>query len=130
MRFVTSPTSKVRRLCFAIGIVLVTAPAMCHAFHGRTMHAWHRTWYGQDALNTPLRPYFVPRLPGRCDRDPAAGCYEVTACGECAHGSVRGAFAYPGPVPQVWSSVPSERLGQIPNDLGVGGVPPAGAAGR
>ncbi len=106
-------------------------PAVCHAFHGATMHAWHRTWHGYDALNTPLRPYFVPRYPGRCDREAYAGDYGAAGCNQCGNGASAGAGVHNyGASAIPWLPLQSERLGQIPNDMGVGGAVPVSAAGR
>jgi hypothetical protein len=113
------------------------APNIGLAFDSATICAWKRTWHAQYAPATPLRPYFVPRLPGRCDR-------EVYATGaDCDGGSLYGGAAvtynYPAPGPG-WMYCPEagigfepvqfQRLGQIPNDLGVGSEPPAAAPTR
>ena len=105
-------------------------PPVGYAFHGHTMHAWQRTWYGQDPLYTPLRPYFVPRLPGRCDREPYAGSYGAEGCNECGNGGDFRGYVQPAPAAGIWMPLQSERLGQIPNDMGVGGALPVGAPGR
>ena len=104
--------------------IACAAPSDSLAFDSATICAWKRTWHAQYALATPLRPYFVPRLPGRCDREVyAAGC-------DCAGGSLyaesAAPFNCPAPGPgwmyrpeagSGFEPVQFERLGQIPNDL-------------
>src|SRR5438874_11419758 len=36
---------------------------------GCTRCAWRRTWWGPNALATPLREYYVPRPPQCCNCD-------------------------------------------------------------
>jgi hypothetical protein len=87
---------------------------------GSTHCAWRRTWYGPNALATPLRQYYIPRPP------------ECSNCNGYAAGYVLGNF----PAPDrnlVASSVVSpeasegfapaqyERLGKIRNELDVAG---------
>jgi hypothetical protein len=113
-----------------LAISCYAAPNTGLAFDSATIYAWKRTWHAQYAPATPLRPYFVPRLPGRCDR-------EVYAAGsDCAGGSLYGGtsvpYNYPTPGPG-WMYRPEagigfepvqfQRLGQIPNDLAVGSEP-------
>ena len=121
--------------CWAISIV--AAPNDSLAFDSATICAWKRTWHAQYAPATPLRGYFVPRMPGRCDREIyTSGC-------DCAGGSLDSESAVPFNCPAPgpgWMYRPEagigfepvqfQRLGQIPNDLGVGSEPPAGAPQR
>ena len=91
----------------AAGTLLATVAhsGACQAFHGQTAHAWKRTFYAYNALDRPLRPYFVPRRPGDCGREAfsqAPGC------------------AYPPSAAMGFEPVQFERLGHIPNDVGAG----------
>ena len=117
-------------------LVLVCSFATRSSWAGgsSTIRAWKRTWHGQYGPAAPLRPYFLPRLPGRCDR-------EVYSAGsDCAVGSFDGQFRTPYNCPSAgpgWMYPPEagigfepvqfERLGQIYSDLGVGPAAPAGA---
>jgi hypothetical protein len=113
------------------------APNASLACDSHTICAWRRTWHAQYAPATPLRGYFVPRMPGRCDREVfAAGC---DYAGGSPYSDGTAPFNYPAPGPG-WMYHPEagigfepvqlQRLGQIPNDLGVGTEPPAGAPPR
>jgi hypothetical protein len=137
-RFAMCTVSCFRSLLLPIVFVTiswVSLPESSVAFDSATICAWKRTWHAQYAPATPLRPYFVPRRPGRCDR-------EVHAAGfDCAGGSLYGGSAvpynYPAPGPG-WMYRPEagigfepvqfQRLGPIPNDLGVGSETPAASA--
>jgi hypothetical protein len=126
------PSLVVKSTLFSLmaSAAFLATPADCRAFHGSTAHAWHRTWHGPWALDVPLRGYFIPRLPGRCDRDVYAdgsGCTDGDAAG-CVHVSgARGFFppSEPGFLPAQF-----ERLGQIPNDRGIDAALPASGPGR
>jgi hypothetical protein len=105
----------------------VTAPKSGQAFDGATWAAWHSTWHAPNALDTRLRPYFIPRLPGHCDRDAYLGDYGcVTPIENGLVNEQAVAYALPcetrDPLPGCAAclSVRSERLGQIPNDLELG----------
>jgi hypothetical protein len=87
--------------------------------------AWRRTWYGPNALATPLRQYYIPR-PQEC-----------SDCDGCAAGYVLGSF----PAERValtsevspaaaagFSPARFERLGQLRNELDV--INPAGTSTR
>ena len=107
--------TRANNLTLAVGMLLAgsaaAATATCQAGDmGQTVHMWKRTAYAQNALNQPLRPYFVPRRPGDCAREPYcdAGC----SC--------------PPPAAMGFQPVRFERLGQIPNEVGL----EASAAGR
>src|SRR5262245_56410818 len=39
----------------------------CCIVDGHTRYMWARTWYGPNALATPLRDYYIPRMPVPCD---------------------------------------------------------------
>jgi hypothetical protein len=136
MRFASSVGTRLLP-SLLLAIYCLAAPSESRAFDSATICAWKRTWHAQYAPATPLRPYFVPRLPGRCDREVyAAGC-------DCADGSLyaesAAPFNCPAPGPG-WMYRPEagigfepvqfQRLGQIPNDLAVGTEPPAGAPQR
>ena len=92
-------------------LVVAIAAASCHAGNGQTVHAWKRTFYAYNALEQPLRPYFVPRRPGDCSRETR---YGGPGC------------PYPPSAAMGFEPVHFERLGHIPNELGV----ETGAAAR
>jgi hypothetical protein len=111
-------------LLLLICVVFTAAPQSGQALDGATRAAWHATWHAPNALDTRLRPYFISRLPGHCDRDVYSGdfgCVSVLHEGEVNEEG----FAYrppcetrePLPGCTACLSVRSERLGQIPNDL-------------
>jgi hypothetical protein len=110
------------------------APTDSLAFDSATWCAWQRTWHGPYALATPLRQYYVPRYPGRCDRDDYAGRWGYAGDGTCltCDGTIEGrsdhesSWAYPPQAGLGFGPTKLERLGQIPNDLGIGGTQPAG----
>jgi len=112
-------------LLFVSLMAAVEPAAQCTACDwGATWCAWQRTWYAPHALETPLRDYYIPRLPGRCDRAGYAdGGGYAGSCG-CVAPIVNGDGAaegtnWPG-APKAFAAcdpVRFERLGQIPNDL-------------
>jgi hypothetical protein len=103
-----------------------------------TFWAWHRTWHAPNPLATPLRGYFVPRMPGRCDREAYAGGWDYAggsvcgapglANGGCTGQDVRG--LYPPEAGLGLEPATLERLGHIPNDFDLGAPLPTGAPGR
>ena len=127
---VPSSAIKLSLALLLISGAFLAMPADCRAFHGSTVHAWHQTWHSPYALDTPLRGYFIPRLPGRCDRDAYAdgyGCTDGNAAG-CVH--VSGAHGFFPPAEPGLFPAQFERLGPIPNDRGIGAALPAGSPGR
>jgi hypothetical protein len=107
------------------------------AFDSATICAWKRTWHAQYAPATPLRPYFVPRMPGRCDREAYAGGWDCAGDPLSSGHAYRYNYPAPGPgwmyPPEAgigFEPVQFQRLGQIPNDLGVGAADPAGVPTR
>ena len=101
---------------------------------GCTHAAWHRTWNAPNALATPLRQYYVPRMPSCYGVDGYSWRYRggdeqyyMPSCMDCE--KVDGAAAV-AVMPMEGFSPQSERLGQIRNELDVvGGVAtPAHAA--
>jgi hypothetical protein len=131
------PRNLVLPLIIVVGGQLTLAPKTGLAFHGATLAAWHNTWHGPNAFETPLRPYFIPRLPGHCDRAAFAESSEyVNSNGDTVPAEDR--VDYPAPCPaadplSVCTSclnVRSERLGQIPNDLDSATTMSVGAPGR
>ncbi len=119
------------QLAATLGLVIVTLASAttttCQACDGSTIGAWRRTFYAYYALDYPLQPYFVPRMPGDCGRD-ANSCY-----GNFTNGSYDLTQGMPAAIsgyylPEdaaVLEPASFERLGQVPNDLGE-----AGAASR
>ena len=118
---------------------LIAAPAVprsCAACDGwATWCAWQRTWHTPYVLDMPLRDYFVPRTPGRCDGPIQTDGTTYAACGWGVGQTMAGlsddcgtygaappcAFCDPGRF---------ERLGQIPNDLELSIGAPASAPSR
>jgi hypothetical protein len=109
---------------------------------GCTKCAWKRTWHAPNALDTPLRQYYIPRPPACCW---SAGW--ASGCG-CGGGNGYDSFDYlkcqcqnnnadrPPIVADVdtgFAPVQFQRLGQVRNELDVAGAaiaPPAHAAGQ
>ncbi len=108
-----------------------------HHFDGSTLCRWSRTWHGPNSLRQPLDPYFIPRRTDPCDFGGYARCCGDHGCqmaierdyvmehpvayedgNAFADGGLSDAGLQPG----------LERLGQIPNDLGIAGAMPAGPA--
>ncbi|MEX0612019.1 MAG: hypothetical protein WD738_18190 [Pirellulales bacterium] len=100
-------------------------------FDGSTWYAWHRTWHGPNALETPLNGYYIPRVPGGCVSEDCGDDYGgvdaeldmmrcPTGCG-CRRES-----CYPG---MGLEPAGLERLGQIPNDLELSAGMPNAASG-
>jgi hypothetical protein len=123
-------------LLVLVCITFAAAPKSGQAFDGATLAAWHSTWHAPNALETPLRPYFIPRFPGRCDREAYSGEYEYVAfTNNAAVNEQLVDYSLPCetrdlPACPSCLSVRSERLGQIPNDLEVGGPVELAAPGR
>jgi len=46
-----------------------------HAFDGKTLCRWHRTWYGPNDIWRPLTPYYVPRPTDPCKYGRHGGKY-------------------------------------------------------
>jgi hypothetical protein len=92
-----------------------------------TWSAWSQTWHGPNALETPLRGYFIPRMPGRCDRGYLGdGCVEgVANPSDRRTCEVNHACSYPPQAGVGFEPVEFERLGQVPNDMDPGGLPTA-----
>jgi hypothetical protein len=92
----------------------------------QTWCAWSQTWHAYNGLDTPLRAYYIPRTPGSCSREVYAshgrsGCAGFVAddapCAAAAGG------CYPPQAGIGLEPVRLERLGQIPNDMNLGGLP-------
>jgi len=106
-----------------------------HLIDCYTKYAWRRTWWGPNALATPLRDYYIPRPPAGCwDGHLCSGCrysadeaYAMIDTNRCEH-------CYPAmgpdvsPEAAVGFSPESARLGQIRNELDVLGA--VGTPGR
>ena len=121
----------------ALSAAVAVAPSGSLACDSAMICAWQRTWHGPYAPATPLRGYFVPRMPGRCDREVySTGC-DCAGDSLGSESAVRFNCPAPGPgwmyPPEAgigFEPVQFQRLGQIPNDLGIGAAPPAGAPRR
>jgi len=112
-------------------------------FDGSTMCAWKRTFHGPNALATPLRGYYIPRVPscGGCEGYAVECGYVVgESAGVCDYGCNQEKMASTESVfPPEAGFAPAqfERLGQLRNELDVASpiATPAngtsrGAAGR
>jgi hypothetical protein len=113
-------------------------PLSGQAFDSATIRAWHRTWHAPNPFTTPLRGYFIPRIPGRCDREAfadgwgyAAGVgYATPMVNQAGCTGAVPSWAYPPAAGMGFEPVQFERLGTIPNDFGLEGVQPAGVTDR
>lgn len=122
-------------------------------FDGSMICAWKRTWHGPNALATPLRSYYMPRVPSYCcghsDGIPgpviygsgyvayADGCDRgMDGCGYAISDSFAapaGAYcqcqngsvssAYPPEAAVGFQPVQFERLGRIANELDIPAAP-------
>jgi hypothetical protein len=93
----------------------------CCIIDGHTRYMWARTWYGPNALATPLTDYFIPRCTENCHSSGygQGGCQSgVMNAGPMQYG------AYPYPVAANVSFEPAqfEHLGKIPNELELAGA--------
>jgi hypothetical protein len=122
-------------LFLSLSAAIASLPNVGSACDTAMICAWQRTWHGPNALAMPLRGYFIPRVPGRCDRAAYAGGWDwdaragyVASCaahGECSNTS--GGFPYPPEAGIGFEPVQFERLGKLPNDFGVGPQPSVAA---
>ena len=94
---------------------------------GCTHAAWHRTWNGPYAPGTPLRQYYVPRMPScwgvdgyRWQYRGGDEQYYAPRCMDCE--KMDGANAIAAAIPMEGFSPHAERLGQIRNELDVVGA--------
>jgi hypothetical protein len=125
-----------RSLALMLASLSVVVPPSSRACDQEMIWAWKRTWHAPNALATPLRGYFIPRYPGRCDREAYAGGWSCANNLVCAGPGMAQADCM-SQTPR-WDDVRRagigfepvqfERLGQIPNDFGLEGVPPAEAS--
>jgi hypothetical protein len=101
-------------------------------FDGSTLCRWSQTWHGPNSIWRPLRPYYVPRpadpcLYGGyghgCRFAVDVECYTEDSA-ECENGNLAGY----GESPAMPAGL--ERLGQIPNDLGISAGAAPGAPAR
>jgi hypothetical protein len=89
---------------------------------GHTRYMWAHTWYGPNALETPLTDYFIPRIPGQCN------AHRYAAGPACQNGAPEtgpnqyGAYQYPTAATTSFEPTQFERLGKIPNELELGGA--------
>jgi hypothetical protein len=82
---------------------------------------WARTWYGPNALATPLNDYFIPRSPENCNSTGYGhgGCQ----CGVMNAGPNQyGAYPYPVAANICFEPAQFEHLGKIPNELEMVGM--------
>jgi hypothetical protein len=92
-------------------------------FDGTTLCRWHRTWHGPNSIWQPLDPFYVPRRPDPCIYGGCPTCDGIP----CEMGSENGYLSANAdrPVVEVPVDTGFERLGQLPNDLGLSGATPA-----
>ena len=96
-----------------------------------TWCAWSETWHAPYTLETPLRAYYVPRTPGCCSREyEAGGCGCGVASTGCSPSGAKYGWNYPPETGVGFEPVQLERLGQVPNDMELGGLPTPGQQGR
>jgi hypothetical protein len=107
-----------------------------------TRCAWRRTWYGPNALATPLREYYVPRPPACCWNgshlggadgryDYCAGeCYAMPNCASCENRNVAMGSEISPEAAAGFSPAQFERLGKVRNELDVAGPVSAPAQSR
>ncbi|HEX3598626.1 MAG TPA: hypothetical protein VHU84_00710 [Lacipirellulaceae bacterium] len=81
---------------------------------GHTRYMWARTWYGPNALDTPLRDYYVPRTPVNIDCADYSGGGCQSGVTEAAPNQY-GARPYPATAAAGFEPAQFERLGKIPN---------------
>lgn len=122
-------------LALSVIVVFAVLATPSHGYWGyggccgcqETWCAWSATWHATNDLDTPLRPYYIPRDPGCCNREANAMYGGGCGCGAyAASGTIDGAVCgngYPG---VGLEPVRFERLGQVPNDMDLGGLPPPG----
>jgi hypothetical protein len=116
-------------------------PSECQAKHqpffdGSVLAAWSRTWHAPTPWATPLAPYYIPRTPACAyggefagyARECSAGIDKYTMPMEAADYESRhyhGALRANGENCGVEGGF--ERIGHIPNELGIAGALPPGA---
>jgi hypothetical protein len=141
----------VRRLSLLLALAMLAAAplSICHAAgDGTTLCRWSRIWHGPNSIWRPLTPYFMPRPADPCLYGGyGRSCYEDASfaygCGFAAEGQGRyigeDVVRYEGESLAGYGeaagvSVGLERLGQIPNEMGIAGggagVAPAARPGR
>jgi hypothetical protein len=140
--------SAARRLGLLLALAMLAAAPLgvCRAGDGTTLCRWSRTWHGPNSIWRPLTPYFIPRPADPCLYGGyGRSCYEDSSfaygCGFAVEGEGRyisedfigyedDSLTGYGEAPVV--PVGLERLGQIPNDMGIadGAAAPAVRPGR
>jgi hypothetical protein len=134
-------------LFFLALLAALTPSGFCFAGHGdhfdgTTRCRWSRTWNGPNSIWRPLTPYFVPRPADPCLYGGyGRSCYEDASfqcgCGFAVEGEGRyfseGAAQCDGEELTGYGELPAlsagmERLGQIPNDMGISGRMPGAPA--
>jgi hypothetical protein len=109
---------------FVALLATMSSVGFCHGGHGEhfdgtTMCRWSRTWHGPNSIWRPLRPYYIPRPPDPCQYG-GHGCrfaVEVDYFAENTAESENTGIVGFGASPEI--PVGLERLGQIPNDVGI-----------
>jgi hypothetical protein len=126
-------------LIFPVVVAVATLSTPSYGFWGyggccgcqETWCAWSETWHAPYALETPLRGYYIPRTPGCCSREFEAGtCGCGVANAGCSTSGARYGWCYPPEAGVGFEPVQFERLGQVPNDMELGGLPTPGQQGR
>lgn len=128
----------VHRPCFALGFALLSLWTLAEFsqagngqhFDGSTLCRWNRTSHGPNSIWQPLRPYFVPRPPDPCLHGGYGhACRHAADIDGYADSYVFEANGNPPAVATLPDmQVGLERLGQIPNDMGIAGGAAEGRA--
>ena len=96
------------------------------AFDSATICAWQRTWHGPICAGHAASALLCAALPGGCDREVYAGGWDCAGDALYADSAALSTGRHPGPgwmyPPEAgigFEPVQFQRLGQIPNDLGL-----------
>src|SRR5262245_50418540 len=115
-------------LFVAFGLMLSPSHGCCGC--RQTWCAWSETWHAYNGLEMPLRPYYIPRTPRRCDREACRHFGGDRSCGpfveDGAPCGVGYGYGYPPQAGAGMEPVLFERIGKIPNDSDLGGLPAPG----
>jgi hypothetical protein len=128
-----------RRPGFALVLAwFAVVPSMvCRGGDGTTLCRWSRTWNGPNSIWRPLTPYYVPRPADPClNGGYGRSSYDHISYGDGCGFAVEGGYYDENPGQYARGELSGyeespvipvglERLGEIPNDLGISG----GAAG-
>ncbi|HEX4415668.1 MAG TPA: hypothetical protein VH107_18690 [Lacipirellulaceae bacterium] len=119
--FIGLATPLVASFVFQVPSTSSACGPCCCIIDGHTRYMWARTWYGPNALATPLTDYFVPRDPENCHSSNYGhgGCQSDVAPGGP---NQYGAYPYPVSAAATFEPPQFEHLGKIPNELELAGA--------